>query len=512
MHKSIRSLTKTLALGAATAMVEPVIAARRSRSARRDPVVWSPGPGEKVLLKNLEIIDVINGEILHKRGLLIQDGKIIDVITEKKVNSQESDKEIDAGGMHAIPGLINAHCHMTMPSVLAFKPDILAAISRQIERNFEECITHGVTTVRDAGSMQFHIRRLIERVEGGELLGPRVFYAGAAIIRPGGYPTNYIPKPPSWIERKWGAVLRVVETPQEAREAVKRNQEEGSDFIKLAFDEQTFFVGRKPLSILDDQQLEAVMEEAHGHGLKVTAHHTTRRAFVRGTDFNLDGLEHLPADEVLDDAEVEAFVAGGGFVVPTIQVAWGLCGYSNNDPYLDHPLVQLLLANRLEMIRTVYPSLCETPIYRALMKFEDCYRDPAYVERRHLSYTLDPSFFTKAVAVGQENLNKLINAGVLIGCGNDGGIPQVVPGILGIEMILLNIGTDMKPMDILRAATVNNARIIGMEDKLGSLEKGKLADLVLLPGNPLENMVCVLFPQAVFKEGKLVYSTHSLQI
>jgi imidazolonepropionase-like amidohydrolase len=511
MRNQTKSAAVALAFGAVAVMAEPVLAARRYRTKPRDSVIWSPGPGENVILKNVEIVDVKNGVILHKRGLLIRDGKIVEILTEKKAGSQEAGRVIDVRGMHAIPGLINAHCHMTLPSVLAFNAEIAATFPRQIERNFEECITHGITTVRDAGSMQLHIRRYIDRVEAGELLGPRVYHAGAAIVKPGGYPSNYIPSLPALLTKKFGHIVRQVETPQEARDAVKRNLEEGSDFIKLAFDDQSFFIGQKSIPILDDEQLSAVVEEAHNQGVKVTAHHSFRRSFIRGIDFGLDGLEHLPGDEILDDSEVEAFVAGGHYVVPTAQAGWALCGVSKNDPYLDYPLIQRILANRLEIVKTLYPALCEPTIFKALMKYESNYRNPSYVERRHLSFTLDPKFFNRAVVNGNENLNKLYHAGALIGCGNDGGIPQVVPGILGIEMMLLEEITDMKPLDILRAATINNARIIGVEEKLGSLEKGKLADLVLLSGNPLEHLEHMLHPQAVFKEGNLVYSIHNIQ-
>jgi len=511
MRRIVRSSTKALAMGAALAVAGRVAAARRYGTEPREAVQWSPGPGEKVLIINAEIVDVMGGSVLHRRGILIHDGRINDILTEKKVAAASADRTIDAAGMFVIPGLINGHCHMILPSVLDFSPEVMAAVRRQIERNFEECITHGVTTVRDAFAMPKYMRGLAERVESEALMGPRVFSAGPLINVPGGYP-DYLPDLPQAITKKWGPAVIRVGTPQEARDAVRRNHEEGSSFIKLAFDDHSLLVGQKPIPVLDDQQLMAIVEEAHERGLKVSAHHRFRRAFVRGTQFGLDGLEHLPGDEVLDDAEVEAFVAGGHHIVPTIQVAWALSGYSKNDPYLDDPMVQNALANRLETVRSVYPALCEPPIHKAMMRMEARLRDASFTERRHLMPMLDPKIFTASFIKGRENLNKLYHAGALIGCGNDGGTPQSIPGLLGQEMILLDRFSDMTPMDILRSATINNARILGVEEELGSVEKGKLADLVLLAGNPLENMECVLHPQAVFKEGKLLYNTHRLRV
>ncbi len=511
MHATSKVLTKTAAMGALLAIVEPIITERRYRSEKRDPVVWSPRPGEAFVLKNAEVIDVLTGTVLHKRGILVRDGRIEDILTRNKAAAMEDTTSLDAAGCFVIPGIINTHCHMLLASNLSLSPAALASMGRQIERHFEECITHGVTTVRDAGTLPLLMRRYMDRIEGGELLGPRVLSAGPFINAPGGYPSDYV-KIPSFLEEKWGPFVRKVKTPQEARDAVQKNAEWGSDFIKIALDDHTLFVGQKEIPVLEDDALAALVDEAHDHGLRVSAHHRFRRGFVRGTRFGLDGMEHLPADEVLDDAEVEAFVSGGRFIVPTVQVGWALAGFSNGDPYLEYPQVQQALSNRLEAVKTIYPSLCEPPVYRALLEYERCYRDLSYTERRHLMYTLDSKIFTKALVIGEENLNKLYHAGALIGCGNDGGVPQLFAGILGIEMVILESSSDMKPLDVLQAATINNARIIGMEDELGTVSKGKSADLVLLPGNPLDNMEHVLWPNAVFKEGRLLYTSHQPEL
>jgi imidazolonepropionase-like amidohydrolase len=400
---------------------------------------------------------------------------------------------------------------MILTATLSFTPEILAVMGRQIERNFEECITHGVTTVRDVGALPLLLRRYIDRIEGGDLLGPRVYHAGSFINAPGGYP-DFLPALPPQIANKVGDFGLGVKTPAEATAAVEKNVELGASLIKTAFDDHSLFVGQKSLPILDDASLRALVEAAHERGLKVSSHHRFRKGFLRGIEFGLDGMEHLPSDEVLDDADVEAFVAGERFIVPTAQVGWALCGVSNDDPYLDYPQVQQALANRLEVVKTVYPSLCEPAIQRALLAFEKSYRDPSFTQKRHLLFTLDPKIFTEALVKGLENLNKLYHAGALIGCGNDGGTPQSFPGILGLEMVILESSSDMKPIDVLQAATINNARILGIEEELGTVARGKLADLVLLPGNPLENMENVLHPSAVFKEGKLVYTTHQPEL
>lgn len=511
MRRMLRRLGKVVAWCSTCGVAAPVCCARRFRSERREPVVWSPGKGEALLIRNAEVVDVVGGTMLHKRSIVVRDGRIVEVATEKRGAEAVYDKVMDASGAFVIPGLINAHCHTLLPSTLSLAPDVLASMRRQVERCLEECVVHGVTTVRDAGSLPLLLKGFAERIERGELLGPRVFFAGSFINVPGGYP-DFMPPTPAWLAERWGRFGYQVRTPGEVEEAVERNAWDGACFIKTAFDDRSLFVGQKPLSVMDDDLLGRLVEAAHERGLKVSAHHRFRRGFRRGVDFGLDGMEHLPADEVLDDRELERFVSAGMYVVPTVSVAWALGGMSRGDPYLDDPLVRRSLDNRREVLRNLYPSLFEPPIYRSIMRTERNSRDPSFPERRHLMYVVDPKIFTQGLVVGRENLNRLYHAGALIGCGNDGGVPQLTPALLGLEMVLLAELTDMAPVDVLRSATINNARILGMEGDLGSVEKGKLADLVILPGNPLQNMEHVMRPNAVFKEGRLVYSDRRYEV
>lgn len=511
MRRVTKYIIKAGAAAAAFSAVEPIMRERRYRTEPREPVVWAPGAGEKVLLKNAEVVDVLTGNVRHRRGLLLSAGRIEDMLSERKSASAGADKVIDLDGKYVIPGLINAHCHMLFPLTISYPLDLLAAAKRQAERNFEECITHGVTTVRDAGSPPFLLRRFVDRVEGGDLLGPRVFYAGSFINVPGGYPSDYMPELPPPLAKKWGNAVSMATDPREIRDAVKRNLDLGSSLIKTALDDINLFVSRKQLPVMDDRQLEALVDEAHSGGVKVTAHHRFKRGLKRALKLGVDVLDHCAADEPLDDEDIEAFVSGGHYIIPTAQAAWALSGFSRGDPYLDDPLVQRNLANRLEVVRSRHPAFCEAPVHRLMMRYEDNYRDPGYVEKRHLMYTLETKIFTKAIVVGKDNIIRLYEAGARICCGNDGGMPQTPPGDLGTEMVLLaEIG--ITPLDVLRSATINNAQLLGREEELGSVDRGKLADLVVLSGNPLERMEHVLDPEAVFKEGKLAYTTHRLNL
>jgi imidazolonepropionase-like amidohydrolase len=283
--------------------------------------------------------------------------------------------------------------------------------------------------------------------------------------------------------------------------------ESGSCVIKTALDDRGLLMGQKPLAVLSDQQLEALVDEAHAHGLKVAAHHRFKRGFERAVRCGVDDLQHLAMDDHLDDAGIAAFIAGGHSIVPTVSVAWALCYQMRDDPYRDGPEVRFFLASRAEALRSRYPSFCEPAIHRSLKRLDRHLRDPGYYEHRHLLPVMDTSVYTQAAVYGGANLLRLVEAGALIGCGNDGGIPMVFPGFLGMEMVLMGLTSGMGNAGVLRSATINNARIMGLERDLGSIEEGKLADLVLLAGNPLERMEHLLSPQMVFKGGGLAYES-----
>lgn len=507
LRKAIKSSSKAMALSAMASAGALFLNEHYFRTTPREPVVWSPGVGETFKIANAHVIDLEKGVVESDHDLLVSNGRIEKIFSPGN-EAITADKTIDVNGMYIIPGLINAHCHMLWPGTFNLSLEYLSSVPRQVERNFEECVVHGVTTVRDTGNPPRLLRRYIERVEREDLLGPRVYYAGSFIGPPGCYPSDYCPPFPEILVKRWGQIVQFVNSPSEARDAVKRNLEEGSSCIKVAFDCRSLLYGEKPLNILDDESLKAVVDEAHDNGVKVLCHHRYRGGLKRINDFNVDDGEHCAADEVLDDSDVEAFVAAGRCIVPTIQVPWGLSFMSPNDPYNDDPQVREFMADRLQRMRTVYADVCEPAVYRAIYKMEMLYRNPKYTERRHILPVAATTVFTKAAVIGPVNLNKFYHAGALIGCGNDGGCPQLFTCHLGLEMLLMDLATDMEPIDILRSATINNARIMGIEDELGSVAEGKIADLVLLSGNPLEGLEPIMSPQAVFKGGKLAFNAH----
>ena len=124
---------------------------------------------EKFLIKNAKIIDVRYGRILPQKNILISNGKIIKLLHNWELKKITFDRGINLNGAYAMPGLINSHCHITMPGGFGFNLPFFFSMKRQGERNAEECIKHGVTTVRDLGSPLRLMDSLKNKINKNEL-------------------------------------------------------------------------------------------------------------------------------------------------------------------------------------------------------------------------------------------------------------------------------------------------------------------------------------------------------
>ncbi len=506
MRVLIPSILATAYVGA-----RKVIKARRELTPHRTRRVYADSQEKPLALVGLNIIDVAGGRVLWDRVVELSEGRIIKISSRKGWQPSPDAQTMELEGYFAIPGLINAHCHMTLAGALDLSLEFIASMARQVEKNFEECVPRGVTTVRDMGGPYLVLGHLKDRVEKGDLLGPRLYYAGAMIKTPGGYPDFFDVVLPDFLERRWGQGILKVSGPKEAREAVKKMIDIGASHIKIGLDDFSLRVGNKPIPILDDQTIEALVDEAKRGGVKVAAHLRFLEGFRRALKFEIESLEHMPCDGPLTDEDLSAFIKGDHTIVPTNTVAWAFAFPSVGDPLSDNPTIKLHGEERKEIVLTGYPALFEAPMYKANLKYLRDYSDPTYILRRHLLPATDPKNYTRAAVTGLQNLLALHRAGAEIGAGNDGGVPMISPALMSLEVRLM-AEAGMSPAGALRSATLVNARILDREKELGTLAKGKLADIVILSGNPLEDIRNLERVEGVFIAGKLLYRTARMEI
>jgi imidazolonepropionase-like amidohydrolase len=455
------------------------------------------GPtGERLLLVNASIVDVVQGKLRPETAILITDGKVAEILATESIPGINADRTVDLGGAFVIPGLINAHCHMTLPGAISMGAGMLPSYSRQIERNAEECVKHGVTTVRDMMAIAGPMKDLLKKISRGEIAAPRIARSCALDVQNGYTKTTAIIYAPAF----W----QPAGYPIEARESVRTAKERGAHFIKIFQQDRELIEPGRKLPRMDLRTVQAVCDEAAKLGMTVAMHHTDALGLMRGIEGPVNSFEHMTRERTLTPAEVEKAAKSGIFFIPTASVAFSLAFQSPGDLNWGREPLPRMVEERKRMFPSLVKEFSEPELVDGMLKIFAMFSDPSYFAQKHITPVPSVKVFSSAATVGTENLLKLKAAGVQFGCGNDGGVPMIFPGAMSLEMTLME-EAGFTPAEVLKAATANNAKILRMEDTLGSVDKGKIADLVVLEKNPLETSRNTAHPKMVFQGGRMVY-------
>lgn len=375
--------------------------------------------------------------------ILVLDGVIAAVGTSSEVQIPEGATLIDVTGATILPGLIDLHVHLGGPdrearSSFGWK-DFPAMILQQVRfspAQRRSALEYGVTTVRNLGGEPGWIFDVQRQIEQGELEGPRLFVAGPVFTTRGGHPVATL---------AGGRVtdgVRIPQTQDEARAMVRdlALSDPSVDVIKVVHDRGG---PRRALEPIDPDILQAIVDEAHLHGLKVTAHWGTFEDLSELLDAGVDGLEHLESHELVDgwdQALLDALVATGIPATPTLAVA------------------------------------------EAGLPLDDLER---------------------LMAALKQSVGEFFDAGGTLVAGSDAGMPGVPFGAGLHRELELFVESGLTPREALMAATVNAARVLGV-DAVGTIAPGSHADLLVVDGDPVDDITKLENILMVFRDGRLV--------
>ena len=346
------------------------------------------------------------------------------------------------------------------------------------------------------------LSRRVRAVERGRIAGPRVIRCDSFVQVPGGYPPSLAPLPGVMSEFT-GDPIVWVKTPDEARAAVRRLHESGADVVKLALDSLPFAMNKEPIPVLTGDQLDAIRDEASRVGMPVAAHHTHLDAGRLAARHRADTLEHLPVDGVYTDEDLRLFQDAGVSLVPTLSVGVDLAFERTGYPPAGE-LARRAIDYKVAFLNE-YGDRFLVPGALAETKKEMAkYMNEAFTaDELDSKLTVDGSIFVEVINQGYAaaNLRRLMDAGVPIGCGTDAGTPFDYAGNIALELYLMNEIGKVPAPDVVRAATIGNARILGIDDRVGSIEPGKIADLVVLGSDPLADVSAFRKVRAVYQAG-----------
>ncbi|MBI1344559.1 MAG: amidohydrolase family protein [Terrimonas sp.] len=394
------------------------------------------------------LIDGISAEP-NKNVTVVVEGNTIIGIESGYLQPGVHDKAIDLKTKTVTPGWMDMHVHLeeeTNPARylerFTLNPADLAFRSVHYA---DATLMAGFTTVRDLGGTGVNIA-LRNAINKGLITGPRIYTAGKAIATTGGHadPTNGYRKDlmgdPSPAEG-------VANGPDECRKAVRQRYKEGSDLIKITATGGVLSMaknGKNPQFF--DDELEAIVQTARDYGFRVAVHAHGAEGMKRAIRAGVNSIEH---GTFMDDEAIRLFLQYGTWYVPTITAGMSVADSAKIPGY--YPAV-------------VVPKAMETgPLI-------------------------------------QNTFAKAYKAGVKIAFGTDAGVYQHGKNWLEFGYM---IDAGMKPMDAIKAATINAADLLGEKDRLGSIEKGKLADIVAVDGDPLKDTK--VFGKVVFvmKDGHI---------
>jgi len=397
-------------------------------------------------LVNARLVDGTGAEPVENATIIIEGDRISKV--GRGIGNPEEARVIDVGGMTVMPGLID--CHLHLGGFVIDDPDWKFSFLNSLPffwdyfRNFARrrklAIENGVTTIRSAGDNYPHIIQLRDKIESGRLTGPRIFASGPIFTAPGGHPAGTIYKRNRYIIEH---ATRQVSDPESAREEVRKLAAGGVDCIKAIYSKLNPMDLTHEIPQLAFNVLEAIVDEAHKNNLMVMAHTGSPEEVRDAVNAGVDSIEH------------------------------GLLPGGNTAEFQDD-LIRMML-NR----GTYY-----VPTLAIAWAYKETY----------------PDVFSDS----KKALMQLNGKGVKIALGTDSGTPGVVIGKGVHKELELMVEASLSPMEAIMAGTKNAAENLGKGDELGTIEEGKLADMIVVSGDPLKEIGDTRGIQMVIKSGKIL--------
>jgi imidazolonepropionase-like amidohydrolase len=402
------------------------------------------------------LIDTINGKVLGDTTIVIENGRVREVLNG--IQAPAGAKLIDLKTETCMPGLIDSHTHLTgQTSRTGYVDKFHWNVAEYAIRSTvyaRRTLLAGFTTVRNLGDQTNESAALRDAINAGIVPGPRIFTAGKAIGSTGGHadPFNGYRED---IAKDLGPADGIINSPEDAVKAVREHYKLGDDLIKImpsggVLDEGAS--GDNSQMTLDE--IRAVVATARDYGFAVAAHAHGAEAIRRAVIGGVDSIEH---GTYMDAEDMKLMVEHGTWYVPTI-----IAGD---------------FAAQQAKIPGYYPA----------------------------------QIAAKAAAIGpliQATAARAYKAHVKIAFGTDAA---VYPHGQNAHEFELMVGAGMPPMFVIQAATVNAAQLLRHDKELGSISAGKIADVVAVPGNPIDDISLMKRVSFVMKDG-MVYKINAVPV
>lgn len=394
------------------------------------------------------LIDGVSSKAAERVTVVVEGSRIAGIEPGFRDGGPQ-DQVIDLSQATLLPGLMDMHVHLTEENTPGYE---LARFKRsQADYAYdgavyaERTLKAGFTTVRDTGDALFNVSvSLRNAINAGKVVGPRIFAAGRIIATTGGHGDATNGWGPQLLAAP-GVTDNLIDGPAEAMRAVRQHYKDGTDVIKITVTGGVLSIARSGSAPqFNDEELRAIVSTAHDYGMTVAAHAHGLEGMKRAVLAGVDSIEH---GTFMDRALMELMKKSGTHYVPTISAG-----------------------------RWVYEQAQKPGAYPEIVR-------------------------VKALEVGpqiQKTFGEAYRAGVRVMFGTDAG---VFPHGQNAHEFQYLVEAGMPPMEAIQSATIVPARFLRIDDRLGSVERGKTADLVAVPGDPLSDITVMQRVSFVMKEG-----------
>ncbi len=410
-------------------------------------LILSPRAGARTIVHAGHLIDGVSKAPRERVSVIVDNGRIVEVVAGFAA-AGAGDEVVDLSDHTVLPGLMDMHTHLGYQLSRTSYMDefVMNPTDIAIRATFyaRKTLMAGFTTVRDLGDDGMTTVSLRKAIASGYAVGPRIFTAGKSIATTGGHadPTS------GWCQSLAGDPgprEGVVSGVDDARKAVRQRYKDGADLIKITATGGVLSMATSGDNAqFTDDELAAIVATAKDYGFIVAAHAHGADGMLRAVNAGVTSIEH---GTYMNDEIMSAMKKKGTYYVPTILAGATVAELATQDDYLP------------EVVRP------------------------------------------KAAKIGPQikgTFTKAYKSGVKIAFGTDTGVSAHGDNAREFELM---VECGMPPMVAIQAATMESAKLLRVDDRLGSVEKGKIADLVAVKDDPLTNIATMKDMRFVMKDG-----------
>ena len=413
------------------------------------------------VIQGATVIDGISSAPIKDAVIVVEGDTIRNIGKRGSFQIPSNARTINAAGKTIIPGIFNDHGHIAMVEGFETKP---ANYNRaRLQRDANTYLYYGVTNMLSLGMDREAMVGLKADQRSGKADGARIYSAGLGFAAKDGWEPEGVKD------------INRPTTTEEARVLVRKEVQKGDDIIKIWVDDD---YGRLPK--ITPELYGAIIDEAHRNGKKVFAHliklEDARELVRRG----LDALAHSIRDNEVDAEYIKLAKEKGVTQVADLVGHRASIDYAEGAAFLRDPGLPGLFPP--EVLRTL-----------ATKDYQQKFATSPTLARTRREYDL-----------AAKNMIKLAAAGIPIVVGTDSGDVGHFQGLWEHREMELMVKAGLTPMQAIRAATINGARLLGVDKRLGSLEAGKVADFIVLNADPLSDITNTLKIDSVWMNGRQV--------